>query len=69
MAQRVKPHFNVLVQESGHARILLEPVDDSEEQVFKRSIVFDLVDGTTVDEANNIADYLRVHLIAVSESE
>ena len=69
MTQRVKPHFHVLVHENGHARIVLEPIDDHKEQAFKRTIVFDLKDGATAAEAESIARYLRDNLIGVSERD
>ena len=68
MTQPVKPHFHVLMLESGAARIVLEPIDDHMEQAFKRSIVFDLKEGTTVAQAQSMVAYLRDNLIAVSET-
>jgi hypothetical protein len=67
MTQPVKPHFHLLIQENGRARIVLEPIDDHMEQAFKRSIIFDLKEGTTAAEAQSMVAYLRANLIAVSE--
>ena len=67
MTQPVKPHFHLLIQESGRARIVLEPIDDHMEQAFKRSIVFDLKEGTTAAQAQSMVAYLRDNLVAVSE--
>ena len=69
MTQPVAPHFRVLVQENGRARILLEPIDDNTEQAFKRTIVFGLREDATAAEAESIAAFLRDNLMTVSEAE
>jgi hypothetical protein len=69
MSQPVTPRFHVLTHSNGRARILLEPIDDSTEQTFKRTIVFHLKEETTTIQAEAIADYLRDNVIGVSETE
>jgi hypothetical protein len=69
MTQPVTPRFHILTHNNGRVRISLEPIDDSAEQTFKRTIIFHLKEETTTAQAEAIADYLRDNLVGVSETE
>ena len=68
MAKRAELKFKIAEFKDGQPYIVMESFYGAEMEIFKdRSIGFDLPPGTTLEEANQIADYLQRHLLRVIE--
>lgn len=68
MTKRARPHFRVSEFASGQPFIVFEQFDGDELALFKRTVGFDLAEGTTIDEAKFIAKFMSEKLIRVSET-
>ncbi len=69
MAKRAELKFKVAeFKDDQQLYIVMEAFYGAEMEIFKgRCIGFDLPPGTTLEEANQIADYLQRHLLRVIE--
>jgi hypothetical protein len=68
MTKRARPRFRASDFPSGKPFIVLECLDGADLDLFKKFVGFDLPDGTSIDEAEGIARYLRHNLIWISET-
>ncbi len=69
MIKRAVPYFAVAEYENGQPWITLEQLEGDDLVLFGKILGFDLPEGTTHHQAENIRDYLTKNLVRISETE
>lgn len=68
MTKRARPHFRVAEGASGTPFIVLEQFDGEELQLFRKTVTFDLPEGTTIADAQSIRKFLSNNLVRIAET-
>ena len=67
---RAVTHFRAAEHADGTPWIVMEPYSGDNLQVFRESVTigFDLAPGTTLEEAESIAQFMRKNLAGIAET-
>ncbi|MET4483702.1 hypothetical protein [Bradyrhizobium sp. F1.13.3] len=66
--KRARPHFRVGEFANGQAWIIMENFDGDNLALFEKTVGFDLRPGTSYEEAQRIASFLKENLVTVNAS-
>jgi hypothetical protein len=68
MTKRSTVHFRVTQYAEGKPWIVIEPFMGDELSVFKKTVGFDLLAGTTLEEAEKICKFLQDYIEHITET-